>query len=157
MDVSETQRIVSRYVAAWNRAGRDPMWVYLVSPGEQINVPGVSFGDQGSSHAGMELAVRAQVIVLNKAMRAESLLTTFLHEYGHALYRSSRPEPFDRVESEAFAIRHSLQALEAEGQAELAFQEAAAVAQMASAEPYLSAVARLRDEPLWQKYRRDGG
>jgi hypothetical protein len=152
MEVSEAQAIVSKYTAAWEHAGRDRMWVVLASPGEPVNIPGISFGDQGSSHAGMEVAVRAHVIVLNKAMRAESLLSTFLHEYGHALYRSAQPDPFDPIESEAFAIKHSLQALESGGLSVLAFQEASAVAQMASVEPYRSAVARLCNEPLWQKY-----
>lgn len=152
MDYSKAQTIVGKYVGAWNSTSRDPMWVILATPGDSINIPNVTFGNHDSVHAGMELPVRAQLIVLNKAMRPESLLSTFLHEYGHALYRVENPNAFNHIESEIFAIRHSLQALEAEGCQDLACQEAQTVIQMASAEPYRSAVERLQDDQLWRKY-----
>ena len=159
MDAQEARAIVGRYVNEWNATKRDPMWVTLATPGDQGNVPGVTFGDQGSAHAGMELPIRANLIVLNKAMLPGSLLSTFLHEYGHALYRVAHSDVFDPIQSEVFAIRYSLQALETEGLQWLALDEAAAVARMASDEPYASAVAKLRDDPFWQKYasRPSGG
>jgi hypothetical protein len=152
MNTLDVQTIVQKYVDAWNDSGRDQMWVNLAAPGDHLNIPGVEFGSQDSAHAGMELPIRAHLIVLNKAMRTESLLTTFLHEYGHALYRVENPGNFDSVESEVSAIRHSLKALDAEGLPELARQEAAAVMDMTSSEPYRSAVERLKGDPLWQKY-----
>ena len=56
------------------------------------------------------------------------------------------------MDSEVAAIRHSLEALSNEGLHDLAHQEAQAIMAMGSSEPYASAIRRLSDDSLWQKY-----
>jgi hypothetical protein len=90
--------------------------------------------------------------VLNAAMVPESLLSAFLHEYGHAEYRITHQDKYDEIASEVTAIRRSLELLGNEGFPELAYREAANVKEMTDSEPYKSAVARLVNDPLWVKY-----
>lgn len=157
MTVEEVKAIVQKYVDSWNAAGnRPPLWVVLAEPGEDIRIPHVTFGSRDKPSAGMELPVHAHLIVLHKGMRPESLLPTFLHEFGHAQYRVSVPEPFDHVASEVAAIAHSLESLARENLDDLAYQEARAIVEMSSAEPYRSAIQRLASHQLWVKYSRSG-
>jgi|GEM_PF-6523889 len=92
-------------------------------------------------------------IALDTALTPASMLTTFLREYGRAIYRAATaPEDFDPIACEAEAIRFSLRALEDERLANLAYAEAVAVRNMARDEPYRSALKLLADEPSWRRY-----
>ena len=148
-------RIIKKYTDLWNSDPKHtPMWVVAASRGDSIQIPGVRFSEENSPHAGMSLAVRAELIILNRAMVPESLLSTFLHEYGHTLFRDEHGPNPSEVASEVEAIRFSLEALVAEGFDEMAYREANNVKQMAGKEPYKSAVACLQTDPLWRKYAR---
>ena len=150
---ADLKSIGQKYIDDWvSKNSNDPLWVSLASPGDPINVPGITFGTQSQSVAGMHYPVHAQLIVLNRLMTAESKLCTFLHEYGHLLYAKSHCGEIDVVASEVEAIRFSLEALEREGYPDLCRREAIAVQQMATAEPYKSAVVILSQEPIWQRY-----
>lgn len=153
MTPQEVQAIVDRYVQSWN-AGEQPfpLWVVLANPGDSLQIPGIAFGTRDQPVAGMEVPVRAHLIVLNKNMPPEKLLTTFLHEFGHARYRVSHTGSFSSVDSEVAAIFHSLESLASEGLHDLARQEARAVVAMGIAEPYKSAIEQLAAQPLLMKY-----
>jgi hypothetical protein len=98
--------LLKKYMDRWNAVtGRPPLWVVGARAGDSIAIPGVTFANNGAAMAGMELLVHAQLIVLNQEMKPESLASTFLHEYGHALHRFSKPGPVDWVESEIEAIK----------------------------------------------------
>lgn len=151
----QLQQLIAKYQQAWDAAHpAAPLYIVGAAPGDIINLPGgVTFGAKGQQAAGMELPVAAcHLIVLNKAMVPESMLSTFLHEYGHARYRVTHVGNFDGIDAEAAAIMHSLEALEAEGFPDVARREAKAVVDMAGAEPYASAVQRIKDDPIWKRY-----
>jgi len=151
--IQEVEGIVKSHVAVWNSdPANPPLWVVLASPGDAIQIPGVTFGNMGDGKAGMELPIRAQLIILNHHMVPESLLSTFLHEYGHAVYRNSQPKDWNEIDSEVEAIRYALKALADHGLDDLAYREAEVIKQMAGQEPYKSAVAKLADLELWRKY-----
>jgi hypothetical protein len=153
--LTQVEAIVRRYVDAWDRNQENrPLWVVLASPGDAIQIPGVTFGKAGEARAGMELPISAHLIVLNQAMIPDGLLKTFLHEYGHTIYRQSHQKDWDEIESEAYAIQYCINALSNEGLEELAYSEADAVMKMASSEPYRSAVARLQTHAIWLRYAR---
>jgi hypothetical protein len=143
----EVQRIIAKYTNAWNsNKNSRPLWVVGANPGDSIQIPGITFGTKENTVAGMSIPVRAQLIVLNQQMVPESLLQTFLHEYGHSRYSLEHREPIDEIASEAAAIRFSLEALTTEGYPALAYREASAVQVMGTKEPYKSAVNRLAKE-----------
>ncbi|MEI7827947.1 MAG: hypothetical protein WCI87_09185 [Euryarchaeota archaeon] len=120
MTLADIQPLLTKYTAQWNADTRkSPLWVVDANPGDPLNIPGVTFGDIHDPKAGMELPIKAQLIVINQAMVPESILTTFLHEYGHALYRYSASEVWDPIDSEAEAIRFTLVALDSENLAQL--------------------------------------
>jgi hypothetical protein len=153
LTVEQVQPIVEKYVTEWNnRTPRHPLWVTLASPGDPINVPGVTFGAVGGLKAGMELPICAHLIVINRIMVPESLLTTFTHEFGHAEYRVAHPNDWQEVDSEVAAIKSSLTILVKEGFDYLAFREANALKEMTRDEPYRSAIERLAADALWIKY-----
>jgi hypothetical protein len=155
MSLADIQPLLKKYTDQWNAdKKKPPLWVIGANPGDRLQIPGVTFGDVHDSKAGMELPIRAQLIVINKAMLPESILTTFLHEYGHALYRYTATGEGNSIDSEAEAIRFSLAALDAEKLAYLAYREAEAVKKMSSQEPYKSAVLKLSKDPMWKKYSR---
>jgi len=84
MTLEQVHSIVQKYAEQWNRQNpKYPLWVALASPGDPVNIPGATFGTSDNPQAGMELPVCAHVIVINKSMVPESILTTFTHEYGH--------------------------------------------------------------------------
>src|SRR6266700_7197901 len=88
MDFATANKIIRRHVDLWN--GNDmnaPLWVVLATPGDAIQIPNTTFGKHGEAKAGMELPIRAHLIVLNRDLTPASLLSVFLHEYGHARYR----------------------------------------------------------------------
>ncbi len=147
------QTLMRKYTDRWNAdPNKPPLWVVAAKPGDRVQIPGITFGKVQDLIAGMELPIRAQLIVINQAMVPESKLTTFLHEYGHSLYRHSTPGEPNETDSEAEAIRFSLAALDAEELGYLAHREAEAVKRMASREPYKSAVKKLTPDPMWRKY-----
>jgi hypothetical protein len=151
----EIQPLIAKYTARWNAdSKKDPLWVIGANPGDALPIPGVTFARTNDPKAGMEMPIRAHLIVLNQAMLPESILTTFLHEYGHALHRYSASREWNIVDSEAEAIRFSLAALDVEGLAYLAYREADAVKRMASNEPYKSAIKKLAGDAHWRKYAR---
>lgn len=153
MDAQTVQAIVQRYVDRWNAKHRDvPLWVSLANPGDAIAIPGVTFARAGHAVAGMHQSIRAELIVLHKSIVPESLLTTFLHEYGHLEYRATAGEAWNEVASEVEAIRFSIEALDVEGFPDLAARETAAILEMSGAEPYKSAVDVLQGVPVWQRY-----
>jgi len=153
MTLADIQPLLTRYTAQWNSdTHKLPLWVIGANPGDPINIPGVTFGDIHDPKAGMELPIKVQLIVINKAMVPESILTTFLHEYGHALYRFSSSETWNEIDSEVEAIRFTLVALDAENLMHLAYREARAVKDMSYKEPYKSAVTKLAKYPIWRKY-----
>jgi hypothetical protein len=153
LTLEQVQPIVQKWVDDWNkRHPENPLWVSLLNPGDPINIPGVTFGTAANPKAGMELPIRAHLIVINRNMVPESVLTTFTHEYGHALYRLAHPNDFQEIDSEVEAIKSSLTILPSEGFEYHAYREAKAFKDMASAEPYRSAVERLAADPLWIKY-----
>lgn len=153
LTIEQVQPIVQKYVDEWKGHNPQyPLWVSLASPGDSINVPGVTFSTTASPKAGMELAIHAHLIVINRSMVPESILTTFTHEYGHAQYRIVHPNDFREVDSEIAPIKSSLIILPSEGFEYLAYREASAFKEMAREEPYRSAVQRLAAYPLWRKY-----
>ncbi len=137
MTFEQAKTVVLKYVGIWNAAyPATPLWAQ-VAP-----IP-----------AGMHFRFNGFFILVNGAMFPESVVTTFFHEYGHAHYEREHGGG-NVVDSEAAAIRSSLQLSTQEGLEELAFREADAIKQMAANEPYRSAVAKLNDDPLWRKYAR---
>jgi hypothetical protein len=156
MTHADVQALIAKYTAVWNSdAQKAPLWVIGANPGDRLQIPGVTFGNSRDlKKAGMEMPLRAHLIVINQAMIPESILTTFLHEYGHALHRYSTPSAWSRVDSEVEAIRFSLATLDSENLSQLAYREADAVKNMASEEPYKSAITKLAENPVWRKYAR---
>jgi hypothetical protein len=153
MTLADVQSLITKYTAQWNADTRkSPLWIVGANPGDRLNIPGVTFGDIHDLKAGMELPIKAQLIVINQAMVPESILTTFLHEYGHSLYRYSAPEVWNQIDSEVEAIRFTLVTLDSENLGHLAYREAKAVKDMSSQELYKSAVAKLEKDPIWRKY-----
>jgi hypothetical protein len=86
-------------------------------------------------------------------MRPESILTTFLHEFGHVRYLYELKDKPNEVEAEKHAISFSLEFLDSRGWTKLAQEETAAIEKMADQEPYKSAVDLLANDVNWQKYR----
>jgi hypothetical protein len=153
VDTTTVQGVVQRYVEQWNADHADvPLWVVLAGAGDAIAIPGVTFARAGEQLAGMHHSIRAELIVLNRAMVPSSLLSTFLHEFGHMVYRASSGNAWNEVASEAAAVRFSLEALEVEGFPDLAAREATAVLGMSGEEAYRGAVELLKHEPVWQRY-----
>jgi hypothetical protein len=151
----DVQRIIKKYADIWNNDPKNvPLWVVGAEPGDGVAIPGVTFSTKDNPKAGMNIPVHAHLIVLNKKMVPENLLSTFFHEYGHARYLVTHQLHEDEVGSEREAIRFSLEALTNEGYINLAYREAENVKEMAKEEPYKSAVARLVNDPLWNKYGR---
>jgi hypothetical protein len=155
MTQQQTSDLIKKYTERWNNEKRKPpLWVVGAHPGDSICIPGLTFANKGDMKAGMEILISAQVIVLNQDMLPDSIASTFLHEYGHALHRNSKAGSIDWVESEIDAIKFSLSALSEEGLDDIAYREAATVLQMTSDEPYKSAVSRLSEDPVWKKFSR---
>jgi hypothetical protein len=154
LTLEQVQLIVQKYVNDWNN--QNPkyfLWVCLANPGDSINIPGVRFGAPEKPMAGMEVPIDSQMlIVINKNMLPESILQTFTHELGHALYRLAHPNDFQIVDSEVAAVHSSLTILPREGFESLAYREAKAFQEMANDEPYRSALERISNDPLWRKY-----
>lgn len=151
----DVQRVIKKYTDIWNSsAGNAPLWVVEAGPGDAIAIPGITFGTKDEPRAGMSVPIPANLIVLNKGMVLESLLSTFRHEYGHTKYQATHQAQADEIASETEAIRYSLEALANEGFESLAYREAQNVMQMAGVDPYKTAVARLANDPLWKKYAR---
>jgi hypothetical protein len=160
MTHADVHRLIAKYTAAWNSdSARTPLWVMGANNGDTIQIPGVRFGSLDQPKAGMELPVKAQLIVINQNMVPESILTTFFHEYGHACYRHENANSkgkIDAVSSEAEAIRFSLATLTSEGLDYLGYREAASIKNMAEQEPYKSAVTKLARDPNWRKFANGG-
>jgi len=157
MKREEVQPILEKYVNLWDKANpKYHLWVALAKPGAAITIPDVTFGmtKDPQEVAGMNIGVHAHLVVLLEDMVAESLLTTFFHEYGHACYEREHPDGGNAVESEMAAIRSSLELCVAEGFEDLAYREAKSVIEMAEVQPYRSAVARLSNDELWRQYAR---
>ena len=157
MNIQEVQKIVKRYIEEWNNdSTKSPLHVILSEPGNQIQIPGITsdviFGKANEPRAGMHLLIRANIIVLNQIMVPKSLLTTFFHEYGHAVYKELHLENWNEIDSEAAAIKFSLEALAEEGFHDLARREVKAVQQMSINEPYKSAVKTISNDPNWLRY-----
>jgi hypothetical protein len=153
LNADQVQSIVQKYADDWNnRNPKYPLWVFLVGPGDPINIPGVKFCTPENPKAGMAVSINAQLIVINRNMVPESILQTFTHEYGHALYWLAHPDDFNEVDSEVAAVKSSLTILPAEGFGELAYREAKAFKEMAKDDPYRSALERLNIDQLWLKY-----
>jgi len=151
--MEQVQSIIQKYVRQWeNLNPKRPMWVSLAAPGDPITIPGVTFGTPEKPVAGMEQLINATVIVLNKNMTLDSVLTTFTHEFGHAEYREAHPNDFGGIDSEVAAVKSSLTLLPREDLDYLAYKEAKAVKEMSKNEPYRSAVQRLAADLLWIKY-----
>jgi hypothetical protein len=154
----DVQRLIRKYTDIWNRDRKNvPLWVISAEPGDAIAIPGITFGTSDKPKAGMNISVHAHLIVLNRKMVPESLLSTFFHEYGHAKYTVTHRRHPDEIASEAEAVRFSLEALASEGYPNLAYREADNVQHMAKEEPYKSALARLANDPLWRKYAHVSG
>ena len=62
-----------------------------------LNIPGISFGAEGLSVAGVTREVRGYMIVVNDKMSPESSLSSFLHELGHATYMRAHPNGAEKV------------------------------------------------------------
>jgi hypothetical protein len=155
LTIEQVQPIVQRYVNDWNSRNRSPkypLWVILAGPGDPINIPGATFGTLENPKAGMEFPVNAHLILINKGMMPESILTTFTHEYGHAQYRLAHQNDFQEVDSEVAAVKSSLTILPKEGFEYLAYREAKAIKEIAKEEPYRGALQRLSTDPVWIKY-----
>lgn len=153
LTMEQVQPIIQKYVHQWESLyPKRQMWVSLAAPGDPINIPGVTFGTPAKPVAGMEQPINATVIVLNKTMTPDSILTTFTHEYGHAEYQEAHPNDSQEIDSEVAAVKSSLTLLPREGFEYLAYKEAKAVKEMSKDEPYRSAVQRLATDPLWIKY-----
>jgi hypothetical protein len=153
LTLEQVQPIIQKYVHLWETLNpKRPMWVSLAGPGDPVNVPGVRFGTPEKPVAGMENQITAVLIIINKNMIPDSILTTFTHEYGHAEYREAHPNNFQEIDSEVAAVKSSLTILPKEGFVYLAYKEAKAVKEMSKDEPYRSAVQRLANDPLWTKY-----
>ena len=153
MSIADIQPLMKKYTDQWDAdKKKPPLWVIGANPGDRIQIPGVTFGEVLDSKAGMELPIKVQLLVINKAMVPESILTTFLHEYGHALYRYTSSGEGNPIDSETEAIRFSLAALDAENLGYLAYREAEAAKKMSYQDPYKSAVMRLSKDPMWKKY-----
>lgn len=145
--------MIKKYTDLWNGSPNHlPMWVTGANPGDAITIPGVMFPTSDKEEAGMSQQINACLIVLNLRMSPESQLQTFFHEYGHTSYNAEHAGHVDEIGSEAAAIRFALKALSKEGYENLAYREAAADKEMASTEPYRSAVKRLANDPLWRRY-----
>lgn len=151
MHISDALELINRYVAHWNsNPHHAPLRVVAVQPGEEIHIP---YGTFRSDLAGLALAhVQVHVIALNKLAPVASLPGTFLHELGHVAYNTSARSGWDKVASEAFAIRFSIDALAREGLEHLAFREAQAILSLKDRDPYRSAIAQLAGDPTWRKY-----
>lgn len=144
------EKLIKKYADLWNSNPANlPLWVIAAKPGDQINVPKITFRTAEGVTTGMEMLVQAHIIMLNEDLSPENLLSTFLHEYGHARYRAAHLDQFDEIASETEAIRYSLKALVEEGFPKLAHREALKIQQMAHVEPYKSAVLRLANDPVW--------
>jgi Zn-dependent peptidase ImmA (M78 family) len=159
LTVEEAQRVIKKHADIWNNDPKNiPLWVVAADSGDSIAIPGITFSTTEKPIAGMSISVQAHhLIVLNKRMVPESLLSTFFHELGHTKYEVKHPlhdDADDQIASETEAIRFSLEALTNEGFVDLAYREAENVKQMANKEPYKSAIARLANDPLWKKYGR---
>jgi len=151
MTIDEVRSIVGRHVEEWNsNPNNRPLWVVMAKPGDQIQIPGITFGKSGDPKAGMHVQINAELIVLNQAMVLESLLATFLHELGHAKYKSTDSETWNEVDSEVAAVIQSLCSLHDEGFPHVARREAQALIEMSRDEPYLSAKLKIQEHPIWQ-------
>jgi hypothetical protein len=117
-----------------------------------LNIPGITFGPEGMSVAGMTRELRGYMIVVNGKMAPEIALSSFLRELGRASYMRSNPNGNEEVAAETAAILFLLEALEKEGLDEVAYREAQVITEMAAAEPYRSAVAKIANHPIWIKY-----
>ena len=149
------QRIAKKYLEAWGAGPGAPfIWVIVAMPNATVplNIPGIAFGAEGLPVAGVTREVRGYMIVVNGKMAPESSLSSFLHEFGHATYMRSNPNATEEVAAETAAILFLLEALEKEGLDELAYREARVITEMAAAEPYRSAVAKIANHPIWIKY-----
>ena len=117
-----------------------------------LNIPGITFGPEGMSVTSMTREVRGYMIVVNGKMAPEIALSSFLRELGRATYMRANPNATEEVAAETAAILFLLEALEKEGLDELAYREARVITEMAAAEPYRSAVAKIANHPIWIKY-----
>ena len=149
------QRIARKYLEAWGvEPGAPFIWVILAMPNASVplNIPGITFGPEGMSVTSMTREVRGYMIVVNGKMAPEIALSSFLRELGRATYMRSNPNGTEEVAAETAAILFLLEALEKEGLDELAYREARVITEMAAAEPYRSAVAKIANHPIWIKY-----
>jgi hypothetical protein len=152
---ADFQRIAKKYLEAWGAEPGAPfIWVIVAMPNASIplNIPGITFGPEGMSVAGMTRELRGYMIVVNGKMAPEIALSSFLRELGRASYMQSNPNGNEEVAAETAAILFLLEALEKEGLDEVAYREAQVITEMAAAEPYRSAIAKIANHPIWIKY-----
>src|ERR1035438_5966400 len=98
--IEQAHTIVIKHVDLWNKDPANiPLWVVLASPGDQIQIPEVTFGRPDLPRAGMHQLIHANLIVLRREMVPESLLATFFHEYGHAIYKKLHVADWNEIDS----------------------------------------------------------
>jgi hypothetical protein len=156
MTREDALEVITQVTNAWNDdPANEKVWVIGANSGDWVSIPKyVRFQSEEKPVAGMTIHLRGFAIVLNLGIVPESFLSTFFHELGHVKHRQNLGDDLDLdlIESEIWAIRFSLQALETHGCFALAYREADQIKTMASEDPYRSAVERLKNDPVWQKY-----
>src|SRR5438046_1065368 len=110
-NLKEIKTIIREVTETWNRGHPDfVVWVNGGKPGVQVVIPtGHFFGSPAAIQAGMTLPItlKGAAVMINDAMRPESILTTFLHEFGHVHYLYGAKEKPNEVEAEKHAISFS--------------------------------------------------
>lgn len=150
-DTINSEALISKYAELWNsEKSKPPLWVLGANPGETLVIPGVTFSTESQPKAGMEILINAELIIINKAMKQESIISTFLHEYGHALYRVKHRKNFNEGDSEYEAMKFSIITLHQEGLDQIAKSEISALIEMAKNEPYKLGVEKLKREKIWK-------
>lgn len=160
MTIDQADHIITSAAKEYNahaRASqRNEIAVVGAEPGSAISIPtGMTFsGPNGTVAAGMHQTLTVDVLVINRTMRPESMVSTFFHELGHAVFEATHAKPWKEIDNEAFAIAYSLRCLHQHGLDLLARSEAASVQEMATADPYKGAVSKLQAEKngWWVKY-----
>jgi hypothetical protein len=154
MTREEVLEVITQVSLAWNNdPANEKVWVIGANPGDLVSIPNyVRFHSTEKPAAGMTINLRGFAMILNMGIVPDSLLTTFFHELGHVKHRQDLGREFDPIESEIWAVKFSLEALESHGCVALAYREAEAIKTMASEDPYRSAVELLKNDPVWLRY-----
>ena len=86
LTLEDVKAIIREVTETWNHEHLDYlMWVNGGKPGvEVVILTGHTFGTPTDKKAGMTLPImlKGAAVMINDAMRPESILTTFLHEFG---------------------------------------------------------------------------